>query len=139
MYALILYENRACVLYFVKKQGMYVKVKNCCNKIWQETCENEEILKDWIMGSNNIATGICSFKNCTKPAEYGGCVEIVFVDNNDLLNLRSSKEDIYYIIPLCKDCLKRFGEEYEVKEGTYPVLFDRVFCKTLRKDCIENE
>ena len=109
-----------------------MRVKNYCNRIWQETCENEELLQDWEKGSNRQAPGLCSVNNCSEPAEFGGCIQITDADENYRLTLQSSTPNSYYIIPLCKVCLKRFGEEYEVKEGTYPVLTDRVFCEPLR-------
>ena len=115
-----------------------MRVRNCHEKIWQETCENVELLQDWLQGSNRIVAGICSVKDCSKPAEFGGCVEILSADDNDLLNLRSGKENAYFLIPLCKDCIKLFGEEYEVKKGTYPVSSDRVFCEPLRNDGIND-
>jgi len=115
-----------------------MRVRNCCDKIWQETCESEELLQDWMNDSNRNTAGICSVKDCSKPAEFGGCVEITFVDDNDLLNLRSSKEGAYFIIPLCEDCVKRFGEEYEVKKDTFPAYSDRVFCEPLRNRCIND-
>ena len=116
-----------------------MKVRNACEKIWLETCESEELLQDWIKGSNSESAGICSVKDCSKPAEFGGCVEITFIEGNERLNLMSSKEGAFYVIPLCKDCTKRFGEEYEVKKGTPPVLSDRVFCEPLRNDNCEGE
>ena len=109
-----------------------MKVRNCCNKVWLETCENEDLLQDWIKGSNSQA-GICSKDDCSKPAEYGGCVELTFIEDNEWLNLQSSKKGTVYIIPLCKDHLELFGEEYETKSGTCPVITDRIYCEPLRE------
>jgi len=109
-----------------------MKVRNRCDEIWLETCENEELLEDWKKGSGRQVSGLCSVKDCSEPAEFGGCVQITDVDENYLLALQSSKPDSYHIIPLCENCLKLFGEEYEVKSGTYPVPCERIFCKPLR-------
>jgi hypothetical protein len=66
-------------------------------------------------------------------------VKITWIDENDMLNQKSIEGNVYFIIPLCKDCLERFGEEYEIKQGIYPVLCDRVFCKPLRTAYYSND
>jgi len=78
----------------------------------------ESWLKHWENNAEREA-GLCSKVGCDKPAEVGGHVEITHEDN-DLAALRNSKYD-EFIIPICKGCNSKHGEEYEIKPGTVPI------------------
>jgi hypothetical protein len=84
------------------------------------TCGCETWIHHWENNSGRKA-GICSALGCDKPAEDGGHVQIIEADDNYLSLLQASKDNSWYIIPICTGHNLKYGQEYEVKPGTYPV------------------
>ena len=83
-----------------------MKVRNLQEESHSPTCACESWLEHWEKNCGKKA-GICSALNCSKKAEVGGHVQKRDVGN-----------DSWYIIPICKGCNGKHGQEYEVKSGT---------------------
>ena len=83
-----------------------MKVINLQEEPHSPTCSCNSWLEHWEKNSVKKA-GICSALNCSKNAEVGGHVQKINVS-----------DDSWYIIPICKSCNGKLGEEYEVKTDT---------------------
>jgi len=81
-----------------------MRVKNL-NGTSQRTCECGSWLKHWENFGEDIAI-ICSVVNCGGDAEVGGHVQKIGNDNK------------WYIIPLCKSCNAKFGQELNIDNDT---------------------
>jgi hypothetical protein len=81
-----------------------MRVKNL-NGTTQRTCKCGSWLKHWENFGGCFAT-ICSVDGCNNDAEVGGHVQKVGSDNK------------WYIIPLCKSCNNKRGEELEIDDNT---------------------
>ena len=77
-----------------------MRVKNL-NGTSQRTCKCGSWLKHW-ENFGGCVTTICSVVNCGEIAEVGGHVQKIGNDNR------------WYIIPLCKSCNNKKGEELEI-------------------------
>ena len=94
-----------------------MKARNLHEKSRPPTCGCKSWLEHWENNSGQTA-GSCSVLDCEKPADDGGHVQITEVDDNSLLGLQASRDNAWYIIPLCHRCNLKYGQEYEVKPGT---------------------
>ena len=75
----------------------------CCCNSWLEHWENNCGKK----------ADICSALNCSKNAEVGGHVQKI-----------NENDDHWFIIPICKSCNSKHGQEYEVKANTTFISID---------------
>jgi len=83
-----------------------MKVRNLQEEPHPPTCACNSWLEHWEKNSVKKA-GICSALNCSKNTEVGGHVQ-----------KRNVNDDSWYIIPICKSCNGKLGQEYEVKTDT---------------------
>jgi len=90
-----------------------MKVRNLEEKPSSPNCECNSWIEHWKINSGK-KVGICSALNCSNEAEVGGHIQ-----------KRNCGDDSWYIIPICKSCNGKLGQEYEVKEGTICVPIGR--------------
>ncbi|MCL1812791.1 MAG: hypothetical protein FWG29_04640 [Treponema sp.] len=99
-------------------------VRNLQEEPHPPKCGCETWIHHWENNSGRRA-GICSVLDCEKPADVGGHVQIIETDDKNLLLLQASKDNRWYIIPICTGHNLKYGEKYEVKPGTYPVSIEK--------------
>ena len=89
-----------------------MKVKNLEHEPHPPKCVCEIWLQHWENNSGKKA-GDCSALGCSKKAEVGGHVQ-----------KKDASGDRWYIIPICKSCNGKLGQEYEVKDDTIFISVD---------------
>jgi len=85
-----------------------MKVKNLGNTS-DHTCKCDSWLQHWENFSKHKSSE-CAVDGCNAKAEVGGHVQKI--DENDAK---------WYIVPLCKPCNGRRGEELDVEDSTHLV------------------
>jgi hypothetical protein len=93
-----------------------MKVRNLQEKPRSLTCGCESWLQHWENNSGKKAD-TCSALNCSNNAEVGGHVQ-----------KRNGDDNRWYIIPICKSCNGKHGQEYDVKKDTFFVPIENI-CK----------
>jgi hypothetical protein len=81
-------------------------VRNLQEVSHSPTCGCKTWLQHWENNSGKNAK-TCSALDCSQAAEVGGHVQ-----------KRNVNDDSWYIIPICKGCNGKHGQEYEVKADT---------------------
>jgi hypothetical protein len=89
-----------------------MKVRNLQEESHPPTCSCENWLQHWENNSGE-KKNTCSALNCSKNAEVGGHVQ-----------KRNVGDDRWYIIPICKSCNGKYGQEYEVETHTTFISID---------------
>jgi hypothetical protein len=87
-----------------------MEVRNLKEKPHPPKCGCDSWLQHWEINSGK-KSDTCSASGCSNKAEVGGHVL-----------KRNVGDENWYIIPICKACNGKHGQEYEVKEdNTVPV------------------
>ncbi len=82
-----------------------MKVKNI-NGTSDNTCKCGSWLKHWLNFSGQSLPSYCPEKSCTNKPEVGAHVQ-----------KDSASDSSWYIIPLCKKCNAKYGQEIEISDS----------------------